>query len=252
MSDETKKKLEARRHIKEKFIQGRRRKASAKILAIIPTRNKFYVYPDFPTKKLAGKPVIYYPISALKKTPIIKKAIFTTEDENLAKKAAKYGIRTMLRPKELAAPGVGIEKTINYVLQRLEKKEKYIPDIVVMLFITSPFITQDHIKEAINTLMIYDADSVITVKEEKRDYYKHGKQGLKPLFEKRLLRHEKDLLFEGTGSLIVTKRKFITDKSVFGNKIGHIVLADEEAVRIDNKFQFWLAEQIIKNKKNIN
>lgn len=251
ISNKTKKILETRRYIKEKFIQKNKKKFP-KILGIIPTRSKFYIYPDFPKKKLAGKPVIHYPIMAMKNTSIIKKAIFTTEDKSLAKIAERYGMKTLLRPKELVAPGIGIEPTISHVLEQLEKKEKYIPDIVAILFINSPLVNQEHIKEAINTLMIFDADSVIAVREDKRYHHKHGKYGLEPLFEKRLLRHEKDLLFEETGSLIVTKRKFITEKSLFGKKISHITLADDEAVYIDNKFQFWLAEQIIENRKIIN
>lgn len=251
ISSNQKRILQTRRYIKEEFIQERYKDTPPKILAIVSSRSKFYIYPNFPTKKLAGKPLIYYPISAIKKTPIIRKAIFTTEDETLARKVERYGIKTLLRPKELAAPDIGIEPTINYVLEQLEKKEKHIPDLVVILFITSPLITSEHIKEAINTLMIYDADSVIAVKEDKKFHHVHGKHGLKPLFEKRLLKHEKDLLFQETGSLIITKRKFITKGGIFGKKISHILLADSEAIDIDNKFQFWLAEQIIKNKKII-
>lgn len=251
ISNRTKKILQTRRYIKDKFIQ-KDKKSFPKILGIIPTRSKFYVYPDFPTRKLAGKPVIHYPILAMKNVSTIKKTIFTTEDKGLAQKARSYGIKTLLRPKELVAPGIGIESSINYVLRKLEKEEGYVPDVVTILFITSPLINQNHIKEAINTLMIYNADSVIAVREDKKYHHKHGKYGLEPLFEKRLLRHEKDLLFEETGSLIVTKRRFITDNNLFGKRISHITLTDDEAIYIDNKFHFWLAEQIIKNKRIIN
>jgi glycosyltransferase involved in cell wall biosynthesis len=251
MSENTKKLLEARRYIKEKFVQERRKKDSQKILAIIPTRSKFYIYPDFPTRDLAGKPVMFYPINATKNVPGLK-AVFTTEDAGLAKEAKKMGAKILLRPKNLSGPATGIEGTIKYVLSNLKKKENYVPDIVVILFITSPLISADHIKEAVNTLKIYNADSVIAVREDRRFHYKHGKYGLEAVVPKRLLRHEKDFLFEEIGSLIVTRRKFITKNSIFGKKIGHIVLADEEAIHIDNKFQFWMAEQIIKNRDTIN
>lgn len=252
ISSNVKKLLRTKRYIKERFVQEKYKKRLPKILAIIPTRAKSHIYPDFPTRKIAGKPLIYYPISAIKKTSLIQKAIFTTEDEILAKEAKKLGIDILLRPRKLAGSQVGIEPTINYVLNYLEKKERYFPDILVILFITSPLITSEHIKEAINTLIVYDADSVIAVKEDKKFHHRHGKYGLEPLYEKRLLRHEKDLLFEETGSLIVTKRKFITQKKLFGKKISHILLDEDEAIDIDNKFQFWLVDQIIKNRKNIN
>lgn len=90
-------------------------------------------------------------------------------------------------------------------------------------------------------MIVYDADSVISVTENKKFHHRHGKYGLEPLFEKRLLRHEKDLLFEETGSLLVTKRKFVNKKNLLGKRISHIILADWEAIDIDNKFQFRLA-----------
>lgn len=251
ISNNTKKLLQTRRYIKEKFIE-KYKKEKPRTLAIIPTRAKFSIYPDFPLKKLAGKPVIYYPIKAVKDSPLIQKSIFVTEDKNLANEAKKYNIETLIRPEKFAASGIGIEPTINYVLGQVKKKEGFIPDMVAILFITSPLITSEHIKAAIDTLMIYNADSVISVKEDRKFHHRHGKYGLELLYEKRLLRQEKDLLYEETGSLIVTKREFISQNNLFGKKIGHILLSEDEAIDIDNKFQFWLAEQIIKNKENIN
>jgi len=250
ISNNTKKLLKTRRYIKEKFTE-QYEKEKLKILAIIPTRARFSIYPDFPLRKIAGKPLIYYPIKAVTNAAFIKKSVFVTEDKNLAKEAKKYGIETMLRPEKLAASGIGIEPTINHVLQHLKKRDKFSPDIVVILFITSPLITSEHINSAINTLLIYDADSLISVRENRKFHHKHGKHGLEPLYSKRLLREEKDLLYEETGSIIVTKRKFINENTILGNKIGHILLSEDEAIDIDNKFQFWLVEQIIKNKKDI-
>jgi glycosyltransferase involved in cell wall biosynthesis len=252
ISNNTNRLLRTRRHIKEKFIEDKYRKEKLKILAVIPTRIKSLIYPDFPKRKLAGKPVIYYPIKALKEVSLIEKIVFTTEDKSLLKMAKDYGLETILRPKKLAASSIGIEPTLNYVLEKLKENNKFVPDIVIIFYITSPLVTSRHIKEAIDTLLIYDADSVISVKEDRKFQYKHGKYGLEPLFTKRLLRHEKDLLYEETGSLIVTKRKFITKNSVLGKKISHILLSEDEAIDIDNKFQFWLADQILKNKKTIN
>jgi glycosyltransferase involved in cell wall biosynthesis len=251
ISNETKRILKARQYIKKRFVKEKYKGKVPNILGIIPARARSRIYPDFPTKKLAGKPLIYYPIRAMKEASWINKAVFTTEDNDLAKEAKKLGIDVLIRPEKFAKAGVSIEPTINYVVENLEKKEKYSPEIVVVLYITSPLVTADHITEAVNTLLIFDADSVISVSENKKFQYRHGEYGLKPLYEKRLIRYEKDLLFEETGSLIVSKRKFISPKKILGKKISHILLGEDEAVDIDNKFHFWLAEQILKNRKKI-
>jgi CMP-N-acetylneuraminic acid synthetase len=182
----------------------------------------------------------------------VDKTVFVTESKILAKEAEKLGAKSIIRPAELANSGVGIEPTVNYVLGELKKKNKFVPDIVLILYITSPLINSEHIKAAIDTLMIYNADSVISVKEDRKFHHRHGKHGLEPLYEKRLLRQEKDLLYEETGSLIATRRKSITEKSILGKRISHLLLSEDESVDIDNKFQFWLVGQILKNKKIIN
>lgn len=252
ISNNTKRLLQTRRYIKEKFIEEKYKNKKPKILAIIPARYKSSIYSDFPLRKLAGKPVIHYPIKAVKGVSLIQRAVFTTEDSNLANEAKRLGIKTIIRPAELAASGVGIEPTINYVIDKIEKEEKFYPDIIVILFITSPLISSEHIKAAIDTLMIYNSDSVVSVKEDRKIHHRHGKYGLEPLCGKRLLRQERDLLYEETGSLLVIKRKALANANALGKKVGHLLLAEEEAIDIDNKFQFWLAEQIIENKKIIN
>lgn len=249
VSANLKKILKTRKYIKEKFIEERYSGKLPKVLAIIPTRAKFPIISNLPFRRLAGKPVIWYPIQAIKRAKKVERSIFVSENKKLLKLAEKYKISTLLRPSKLAKEIVSIEPTIVYTLDYFEKKENYIPDVVVILYITSPLITSDHIDEAINTLLIFNADSVISVREDKKFHYTHGKYGLKPLYQKRLIKYEKELLFEETGSLIVTKRKFVSEDSLFGKKISHIVLADEEAIDIENKFQFWLAEQILKKKK---
>lgn len=252
ISNEIKKIFQTRKYIKRKFIEAKYKGKIPKVLGIIPAKIYSSIYPNFPLKKLDGRSVIYYPIKAMRKTPSIDRVIFTTEDENLAKRARGYGAEIILRPRELTKESVSIEPTVNYVLEYLEKKEKYVPEIIVILFITSPLITSDHIEEAINTLLIYNVDSVISVREDKKFHYRHGKYGLQPLYKKRLLKYEKDLLFEETGSLIVSKREFISQDNILGVKISHILLADDEAIDIDNKFHFWLAEQILREMKNLN
>jgi len=252
ISNNEKKILETRRYIKEKFIEDKYKEKKLKILGIIPSRGRYLVFPDLATKKLAGKPLIYYPIKAMKGVALIQKKIFISEDEGLLEKAKKYGIKTLLRPQKLARFGTRIEPTILYTIEQLKKKENFSPDIVVVLFPTSPLITSKHIKEAIDTLIIYDADSVISVRENKKIHHRHGKYGLEPLTKKRLVRFEKDLLFEETGSLIVSRRESIGPQGLLGKKISHIALSEDEAVDIESRFNFWLAEQIIKNKKTIN
>jgi CMP-N-acetylneuraminic acid synthetase len=202
-------------------------------------------------KSLAGKPVVSYAVSAMKACPLVDRRVFVTEDAKLAARVSKMGMETILRPPELAQSTKAIEATIQYVLEELKRTKQYVPDIVVVLFVTSPLVTSEHIEEAIDTMLIFNADTVISAREDRKFHYLHGADGLQPLFKKRLLKFEKELLFEETGSLIVTRRDAVTSGSVHGKRVGHILLTPDEAIDIESGFEFWMAEQVLRNAKAV-
>ena len=236
--------LKARRHIKDTFLKERLKGKKLKILGIIPAR--VHDYCDYlAIRDLNGKPLITYTIESALKTELLDKVIFTTEDEKIAEVASRYGVEVILRPEELARPKTSTTPTVLYVLDRL-KKSGYAPDVVVLLYTNSPLKNEEHIVEAINTLLIFGTDSVISVCEDLKFHYKHAIDGLQPLFEKRLLRLEKEVLYEETGAIYVSWTNVITTENFLGEKIGHIVMTPEESVHIDSEFDFWLAEQILR------
>jgi CMP-N-acetylneuraminic acid synthetase len=243
----SKKILTTRRYLKEKFVK-QNLKNKPRVLAIIPTRGEIGIYPKLPLKNIAGKPLVSYVVQAALNSKNVNKVIITSEDEEILNYCKTLGSEIMFRPKELGEPNTPIEPTIDYVINK-SRKEGFSPDIIIMLFVTSPLITSEHIEEAINTLLIYNADSVISVKEDNKFHYKHDQFGLKPLFDKRKLRLERESLFEETGSLFVSKIENINKNNFLGEKISHTVLNEDEANDIHTKFDFWVVEKILEEKK---
>ena len=237
--------LEARRYIKQSFVAKELKGAKPKALGIIPA--KAHDYCDYlAIRELGGKPLIAYTIVEALKTELLDKVVFTTEDKRVAEVAQNYGGEVIMRPAELAKGYV--ERTVLYILDKL-KEVGYHPEIIAILHVNSPFKKAEHIAEAINTLLIYDVDSVISVCEDRKFHYQHDTYGLKPLFEKRLLRLEKEDLYEENGAIYVFKRDVATDQSFLGKTTGHILMTEEESVRINSEYDFWLAGQLAKRKK---
>jgi len=248
ISKEIHKILDTRRKIKNTIIQ-KNKIEKQRILAIIPCRGTSHIYPNLPLKNLAGKPLISYTIEEVIKTELIDKIVVATEDEKVGEFVKRYkNVDVIYRSKKLGELNTPINPTINFVLKRLEKQD-YIPDIVVVLFITSPLRKKKHIIEAINTLILFDADSVIPVKETKGLFYRYGNSGLEPLFKKRKLMFQRDKLFEEVGSMYVLRRKSIKKENLFGEKIAHIILPPEESIDIESKFDFWIVEKILEKQK---
>ncbi|MFC2020406.1 glycosyltransferase [Chloroflexota bacterium] len=245
MTLDSEKILEARRYIKQSFLDRELNRPKPKVLGIIPARAHDYC--DYlAIRELGGKPLIAYSIEEALKTELLDKVVFTTEDKSVAEVARNYGVDVIMRPAEMAKGYV--EKSALYVMDKLKKMD-YHPEIVVVLHINSPFKKAENITEAINTIMIYDVDSVISVCEDRKFHYQRDIHGLRPLFEKRLLRLEKEDLYEENGAIYVSKKEVITEENFLGKSIGHILMPEEVSTRINNEYDFWLAEQAVKKRK---
>ncbi len=73
-------------------------------------------------RKLNGKPLIFYPINAAKKSKYIGNIIVSTDSEKIASVAKKFGaVVPFIRPKKLSGSLATTEKTLQHALINYEK-----------------------------------------------------------------------------------------------------------------------------------
>jgi CMP-N-acetylneuraminic acid synthetase len=116
--------------------------------------------------ELAGKPLIAWTIEAAIKCPYLDEVMVTTDDEEIASVASKYGAKVpFVRPAEFASDTATsfdvIKHTIDYYQEHFNKKFDY----VVLLQPTSPLRAASHITEAIELLSQKNADAIVSVCE---------------------------------------------------------------------------------------
>jgi len=254
MSSDRKWKTGAIRHVKREFVKTNLQSKirNMKIIGIIPARAESRINGGkLALRKLAGKPLIAYTIEEARKTKLLQRVIVSTEDKEIAEVAKKYGAEVpFLRPKEMAKEGVPVEYVILQVLDYLKEKENYRPNIVVLLHVVSPLKKECHITEAINTLLMFNVDTVISITPDNSFHWRPGEYGIAPLFEKRLLKHERETLFRENGAIYAVKTDVLEKtKNVIGKSVAHIEMLPIESIHIDSEYDFWLAEQIIKKFK---
>ena len=244
LSRDKRKILRTRRSIKEKILTEARRGKRPRVLAIIPTRASSDS--AFSMKKITHRPLLYYTIREALKTPLLDKIVVASDENavlNYAKKFKK--IKTLRRPNEVSGLNENIGVLVEYVLQILRKSESYVPDCVVLLFVRNPLKKSCHIEEAINTLLIFNVDSVIAVCNDSNTYYVHRQWGLEPVVRKKKLRLERDTLYKDTYSICVSNVKVITKNAFLGRTIGHIIMLPEESVNVMDDFGFWIVKKIM-------
>jgi glycosyltransferase involved in cell wall biosynthesis len=250
MSDKREPRLDARRYVKEKILE-KRKIEKPNVLAVIPARSTPFTNFDINLKELDGNPVIYYTIKEALDSDMIDRTVVSTENSDIAKTAERIGAEIpFLRPAALSMQGVQIGEVIKDILKKLYKEERYEPDLVVSLQVNSPFRKVKHIDEAINTQLIHNTDSVISVYEDLSFHWCPGENGLRPvIFKERMLRKEKEIVYRENGSIYLYKTKNLLMDMGMGDCIGHIEMTEKDSFRIMDDFDLWMAEKIMQKRK---
>lgn len=132
------------------------------ILAIIPARGGSKGIPFKNIVKIEKKPLLYYTINAALKSKLVTRTIVSTDNEKISNTAKFYGSEVIKRPKQLSNDKIGLEPTINHVLDFLKNKENYVPQIIIILQNTSPLRNSRHVDDALKLLIENRFDSVLS------------------------------------------------------------------------------------------
>jgi CMP-N-acetylneuraminic acid synthetase/GT2 family glycosyltransferase len=241
--------MATRRRVKNSFAQSKEKQPL--VLAVIPTRSDDWNGKALALKELCGKPVISYSIEEALKTKGLSRVVVSTDCVEIADLAQKLGAEVpFLRPKSLCMNNVPLEEVIRHAVTSLREADDFLPDIVLTLQITSPFRKSSHIQEVIDTMVIHDVDSVVSVYKDISFHWKPSLRGLTPvIYKKRLLRKDKDTVYRENGALYGYKAQNILRGRGLGKVVGHIEMLREESIRLNNEFDLWIAEQMIMQKK---
>ncbi|MFC1590155.1 glycosyltransferase [Candidatus Omnitrophota bacterium] len=250
MSGNFEERMKARQYVKKKFVDQKGYREGKRTLAFIPAMGLFRNEEKLALKKLSGKPLIAYTIEEALACDLVDRVIVSTEDEEIADCAVSCGAEVpFLRPRELSRTSVSVEDVLRYTTERLKETGGVPFDFVAVLYYHVPFKKERHITEAIDTILLYDTDSVISVVTDITFHWKPGEYGLKPVgYQKRLLREDKETIYKEASALYVVKSANLASGGFLGNTIGHIEMSQNTAWRIEDNFSFWVAEKMLQDR----
>ncbi len=131
-------------------------------IAIIPARGGSKRIPRKNIKDFFGKPLIAYSIEAALKSNLFEKVIVSTDDEEIANVAIKYGATVpFIRPKELSDDFTGTGAVVNHAINYLKQQgENY--DFICTIYATAPLIQEKYLIEGFDKLKNSDAKNVFS------------------------------------------------------------------------------------------
>lgn len=235
--------LRARRMLKARHVEERYGGALPPVLALVPVRNTSPLGSGWALRPLGARRVLDYTLDALTGLRHVR-GIVVTEDPEIDAYARARGVETMSRPPELARPNSPIEPTVLHALAHV-RKAGFDPEVVCLTYANAPLRRAEHVEEAINTLLLFKPDSVISVCQSRRLHYQHRLNGLEPLFKRRELLLERETLYQENGAIYTSWARVITDTSFVGASVGHIIMTEESSVQLDSAYESWLAEKLL-------
>ncbi len=244
--------LETRRRIKRERAELSSGPVKPTVVAVIGAKNTYQNLPDIVWAKVGGKPLIDYSIESALAVGIFDEILVSTDDPRVVEYCKKFDqVTTFMRSSALSGERITTTEVALDATVHLEKNRRVYPDIIVYLNIHAPLRQAVHIQTAVDTLLLYNSDVVVSVYEDLDLHYLHGENGLQPLSKTRhqQLRIEREALYVNNGALRVTWRDALTRSETNGLKIAHIVMTKNESFQIKTPFDLWLIERILSTRQ---
>lgn len=243
--------LSTRKKIKELYVQENL--AIHKTLAVIPVRSSFIDGVNWPLFLVNGKSILEKKIDECLKSKNIKQVIISTSDEEILDYSNKVfagndSVSVLERPKKFSGPNETLGRTIEQSIQ-FANKNLFKVEAVMSLSLEYPYLTADTIDDAINTLALFKADSVLSVRPDNRMYYQHSGHSLLPILDQdNFTKQEREAIYKGAGGIALsTAKNFRKNKRIVSGSISHIVVDQKTAFGVFGKFDFMSYSAIEEN-----
>ena len=235
--------LETRSKILEK--QRINSQVKLKSVAIIPVRGQITDLHSIALRKLENKLMIDWTIDTALNAKQIDDVIVTSPDRDILQHVEnRYGTEVIAihRDSKMAQINTHLEETIFHALDIYEKKNE-VPDVVVQMFVESPFRLPRHIDNAIDIMCIFDSDTVIGVREETDIFFQHDGSTLKPMLPNDFLRLEADAVYRKVGNFQLVKVNYLKKhKKMSGGRMGHIVIENKYSLGVTSEWEWEQAK----------
>ncbi len=226
---------------------------SATTLTLVPARGGSKSIPRKNIVPLAGKPLIAWTIEAALSSSRAGRVVVSTDDEEIAATARRYGAETpFVRPSELARDDTPSMPVVIHALGWLRDNDGYTPEVVLLLQPTSPLRTAEDIEGALDIARDRSADSVVSVTESPAHPFlakRIGKDGeLEDFVPHPPIERRQDLepAYALNGAIYVTTvRHLLAHESFYAEPTYAYVMPRERSIDVDDPWDLHLCELIL-------
>lgn len=216
-------------------------------VAIITARGGSKRIPKKNIKDFCGKPIIAYSIEAALQSGVFDEVMVSTDSEEIAEIAQKYGASVPFMRSEKTANDYAVTMDVlKEVIDCYEQREQTF-EYVCCIYPTAPFVTADKLKNAFEKLQNSDADSIFTVVPfsfpPQRGLIQNG-EFIQFKWPENYLARSQDLetMYHDCGQFYIYKSEAIKNKEKLQMKELPYIVSELEVQDIDTETDWKLAE----------
>ena len=214
-----------------------------RVIAVIPIKKNSERIPGKNFRIFAGRPLYEYIIENAKEAKKFDEIFVDTDSAEIKNYSLSLGCTIIERPNEFTSNRVNGNDLLNYELPFLGEF-----DFVFQLFATAPLLSSSSIARAVGLLTGQNNgyDSCFTVTEEVGWFWFNN---LPVNYRTSILPRSQDapaLVKESTGLYGISRQSLIKYRSRIGAKPLLVEIPKQEALDIDDEFDFKYAEQAMK------
>lgn len=217
-------------------------------IAIITARGGSKRIPRKNVKDFLGKPIIAYSIETALKSDLFDEVMVSTDDDEIAEMAKKYGAKVPFKRSEKNADDYS--STADVILEVLEayRKNNIEFNNACCLYPTAPFINTQTLQGAYELLLQKKFDTVLPVCSfsfpiQRALQIKDDK--ITMVWEENMIVRSQDLekRYHDAGQFYwLNIKSFLKEKKLFTSNTGSIILNELQVQDIDNEIDWKLAE----------
>ncbi len=218
-------------------------------IALIPARGGSKRVPGKNIKNFAGRPIIAWSIAAARESGLFKRIIVSTDSEEIAAVAIKYGAEVpFMRPNEIADDFATTAAVIRHAQEWLRKSRQG-PDFICCLYATAPFVNAHNLRQSFKILINSKADTVFPVTTYPFPILRSltiNKEGrLVMLWPEHELSRSNDLpeAYHDAGQFYwLNSKTFAKSEQLYGSNSVPLIIPRWQAQDIDTKEDWTMAE----------
>lgn len=218
-------------------------------IAVIPARGGSKGIPRKNLRPMAGKPLIYYSIKACLDSELVDTVVVSTDDEEIALFARRFGAEVLMRGETLADDIATLDPVIEDAVARYELSESKQFSTVLTVQPTSPLITSEDITAAVKQYTEQDAETLMSVVDDRHLCWEYTAEGPVPAYKKRVNRQQLPAKYKETGAIVICDRKTLEGGTRIGKNVTLYIMDHDKSHDIDTLSDFYLCESLLSRKK---